>query len=400
MQLPGARMQISWIKDFATLRNPRSSLTFLNYLWNVGRLVQFSNMGTFLPTRFEYEAYMKWVAGWFDHLVEYGHECIEISPVETSTEKPVKSFVVKSRNLKTAEIEERRARHVIVSCGGRPNMPSYLPQSNPRIIHSSSYLSSLPDVCPDRERPYRFIVFGSGQSAAEIFNDLQSRYPNCRCTLLIRQAALKPSDDSPFVNETFDPDHVDDVFDTAEDIRGVDLQNDKSTNYGVVRLELLEAIYHNLYLQRIRHSNPQDWPHRILPYREVISVDEAADSLTVQIKNLEPLHRRGKGTSVMESMTADAVIAATGYERNIHQDLLTNAEYLVRNDGGTQKRWQVRRDYSVIFEPRAVSSDAGVWLQGSNESTHGLSDTLLSILSVRAQEVIEGIFGRGRAQNN
>ena len=47
MLLPGAKMQISFLKDLATLRNPRSQFTFLNYLYTNSRLVQFSNLGTF-----------------------------------------------------------------------------------------------------------------------------------------------------------------------------------------------------------------------------------------------------------------------------------------------------------------------------------------------------------------
>lgn len=49
MQLPGAKMQISFIKDLATQRNPRSRFTFLNYLWTKGRLKQYSNLSTFGP---------------------------------------------------------------------------------------------------------------------------------------------------------------------------------------------------------------------------------------------------------------------------------------------------------------------------------------------------------------
>ncbi len=61
-------------------------------------------------------------------------------------------------------------------------------------------------------------------------------------------------------------------------------------------------------------------------------------------------------------------------------------------------RWGINRDYSVKFEPGSVHEDAGIWLQGCNESTHGLSDTLLSILAVRAGELVESIFGNGKRQ--
>ncbi len=71
MQIPGAKMQISFVKDLATFRNPRSRFTFLNYLWSHGRLVQFTNLGTFLPSRLEYQEYLRWCAEQFKHLVHY-----------------------------------------------------------------------------------------------------------------------------------------------------------------------------------------------------------------------------------------------------------------------------------------------------------------------------------------
>src|SRR5271168_4678155 len=62
MLLPGSKMQISFIKDLATLRDPTSKFTFLNYLKNKNRLVQFANLGTFLPSRVEFEDYLRWCA--------------------------------------------------------------------------------------------------------------------------------------------------------------------------------------------------------------------------------------------------------------------------------------------------------------------------------------------------
>jgi L-ornithine N5-oxygenase len=53
----------------------------------------------------------------------------------------------------------------------------------------------------------------------------------------------------------------------------------------------------------------------------------------------------------------------------------------------------VGRDYSVHFEQGTVQPDAGIFLQGCNEKTHGLSDTLLSILAVRGGEMVDRIFG-------
>jgi L-ornithine N5-oxygenase len=46
-------------------------------------------------------------------------------------------------------------------------------------------------------RRLRFAVVGSGQSAAEIFNDLSERFPDAEVKLIIKGASLRPSDDSP-----------------------------------------------------------------------------------------------------------------------------------------------------------------------------------------------------------
>lgn len=198
MLLPGATMQISFIKDLATLRNPKSEFTFLNYLHHRRRLVHFSNLGTFLPLRLEYEDYMRWCASWFNDVVSYDQEVLDVTP-ETSSVGDAKahSFVVRSKSQRTGDINSFKARHVVIAVGGRPEIPKSLPQDHPRIIHSSNYARVVPLLLKQKERPFRIAVMGGGQSAAEIFNDLHSSYPNAKTTLLMRGSALRPSDDSP-----------------------------------------------------------------------------------------------------------------------------------------------------------------------------------------------------------
>jgi hypothetical protein len=62
MLLPDAMMQISCLKDLATLRNPSSPFTFLSYLHEHGRLVSFINRGSTVPTRREFADYLAWAA--------------------------------------------------------------------------------------------------------------------------------------------------------------------------------------------------------------------------------------------------------------------------------------------------------------------------------------------------
>ena len=227
---------------------------------------------------------------------------------------------------------------------------------------------------------------GSGQSAAEIFDDLQTRYPNARTTLVIKDTALRPSDDSPFVNEIFDPERVDEFYQLPQMQRGKTLESNRCTNYGVVRLELLEQIYHNLYQQRVREPDEQAWQHRILASRRVLNVQELQnEGLMLTIGKIDPMDRED-----LELLKVDAVIVATGYARDAHEDMLKDLVHLNPNWTGV---WQVGRNYKLDLNKDLVEEDAGIWLQGSNESSHGISDTLLSILATRSGEIVESIFG-------
>ena len=204
MLVPGAMMQISFIKDMATLRNPKSDFTYLNYLYQQNRLVQFSNLGTFLPLRLEYEDYMRWCAGWFTQVVSYNEEALDVTPEELQHGHSERSsFLVRSRNSTTGEVKTYRTRHVVIAVGGKPFLPRPLPPSHARVIHSSRYTRAIPRLLGDANQAYRIAVIGGGQSAAELFNDLHSRYPNAKTTLLIRDAALRPSDDSPLYESHF-----------------------------------------------------------------------------------------------------------------------------------------------------------------------------------------------------
>ncbi len=196
MLLPGAKMQISFVKDLATLRDPRSHFTFLNYLHQHDRLVDFTNLGTFLPARIEYEDYMRWCSSHFEHLVQYDNEVVSVTPALKKADT-VKQFTVEARNNASGQIQTFRGRNVLLATGGKPSFPKSFPVKHPRILHSSQYAYMVPKILTDKNAAYKVVVVGAGQSAAEIFHNIQNLYPNSNTQLVMRQEFLKPSDDSP-----------------------------------------------------------------------------------------------------------------------------------------------------------------------------------------------------------
>jgi L-ornithine N5-oxygenase len=90
--------------------------------------------------------------------------------------------------------------------------------------------------------------------------------------------------------------------------------------------------------------------------------------------------------SCVESVDVDYVIFATGYHIELDPRLITKLQkFFVHGDdgrlvSGRQYRISTTRD----FLPR-------VFALGINEATHGIGDTLLSNMAVRASEVVNAL---------
>jgi L-ornithine N5-oxygenase len=189
------------------------------------------------------------------------------------------------------------------------------------------------------------------------------------------------------VNEIFNPARVDSTFNREPNRRAKALKEDKGTNYGVVRLNLLEHIYETLYVQRIHYGNSPEaenhWAHRILPYRCVTAVEDspvAKGGIRLHVQDRSPLFLSDVpgAQERLEILDVDAVFVATGYHRDLHETLLQDARHLMPGGDLKDTKWQVGRDYKVEFEDKKVGGDAGVWLQGCCESTHGVSFLVFS----------------------
>ncbi len=264
MLLEGTRMQVSFLKDLATLRNPASRFTFVNYLHDNNRLDSFINMGTFFPTRVEYNDYMRWSADQFKEHVHYGQEVIAIEPVEQGGE--VEWVRVRSRNADGSE-QEIFTRNLVVGIGGYPKIPAvFAGKMGDNMVHSSRYKHEYERFA--RHETPRIAVIGAGQSAAEIYLDLMDQYPDGKMDLVSRSRALHPADDSAFVNEIFDPAFTDTIYARPESERQDFLKRFSQTNYAVVDLAEIEQIYERLYLQKVTGKVQ----HRFLSNRDIVGV--------------------------------------------------------------------------------------------------------------------------------
>ena len=366
MLLDGSDMQISFLKDLVTLRNPTSRFTFINYLHEKNRLKAFINLKTFFPARVEYNDYLAWVASHVDDRCHYGEEVIGVEPVMAG--ETVTRLNVISRRA-GGSVETRLTRTLVLGLGGVPAVPEpFEGVCDGRIFHSSRYLEQLDRLIKASQPPRRVAVIGGGQSAAEVFLDLVGR--GIETTLITRGEALKPSDDSPFVNEIFNPQFTDKIYQQSMACRADMLARYRNTNYSVVDLNLIESIYQLLYLQRVKGIET----HQLLCSQEVSAVHLTEERLELVLCD------RMSGLTACHGF--DAIVLATGYRRDDHKRLLNNLAPWIEED-------EVERDYRLRtrsdFQP-------GIYLQGCCEDSHGLSDTLLSVLSIRSEEIAQSIL--------
>ena len=376
-----SELQISFLKDLVTLRNPSSRFSFVNYLKAHGRLVDFINLGTFYPCRMEYNDYLRWVAQQFAEQSRYGEQVLRVEPIVDGDGRVQRLNVVSQHQGREVQ---RQTRSVIVSTGGTPKIPQAFAsfKDDPRVFHHARYLSAMATQPCSRGEPMRIAVVGAGQSAAEAFIDLNDSYPNVQVDMILRAAVLKPADDSPFVNEIFGPDYTDLVFNQPETERERLIREYHNTNYSVVDLDLIERIYAMLYRQKVSGVER----HGFLCRRMIESATDVDGRVQLQLRDL--------ATGSTEARRYDAVILATGYERRSHRELLAPLKDYLDD-------FRVDRDYQLIARPEL---ETPVFIQGFSQHSHGLSDTLLSVLPARSGEIAaaleQRLEGVGQARPN
>lgn len=360
MLLEDATMQVSFLKDLVTLRNPASPYGFLSYLHARGRLVDFINYGSVFPTRLEFHDYLEWVAGRFEDQVDYGTEVTAIEPVPDA---PDLVDVVTSRG------SVLRTRNVVLATGLTPHLPDGV-VAGERIWHTRDLLTRLDEI----DAPKRVVVVGAGQSAAEAVEHVHRRFAYAEVWAVFHRYGYSPADDSSFANRVFDPDAVDDFFRAPDQVKQLILGYHANTNYSVVDPDLIETLYRRHYHEKISGRERL----RFLNVSRVADVVTTGDHVELAVESL--IH------GGREVLGADLVVYATGYRSSDPCTLLGDlADSCLRDDAG---RLEIGRDYRIRTDP---GLRAGIYVQGATEHTHGLSSTLLSNVAVRSGEIVRSV---------
>ena len=370
--IDSANIQNHPARDLVTLLNPRSRFTFLNYLFEMGRLVEHLNLPTTFPLRKEYAQYISWVRKFFDEIVDYGERAVQLS-----IDMAPGGFCYE---VLTTSGRRYRARALVIATGRTPYIPPPFDSALPdRVLHSRDYshrIRQLPEV------PEAVVVIGASQSAVEITLDLARRFPESLIYHYIRGPALRLKDTSPFSEESFFPDFVNYYHNASRRSKKILDYYLRPTNYSSVDSDVLDELYLMIYEQRL-DGRQRVFLHK---HREVRAVASAVGEVSLTFEEIHTGH--------IERARANLVILATGFrdigpepEHEPHPMLMAGIVDHFRFD--RDGYLDIGQDYRVA----SVDPDIPpLFLNGLCETTHGIGDSgSFSLLSVRAGIISAGL---------
>ncbi len=130
----------------------------------------------------------------------------------------------------------------------------------------------------------------------------------------------------------------------------IELRNTNNSKSGIDS-DLLKAIYEVQYTQSVKEADPSRWQFQIQLGRQLCGAETSPQNkLRLSFDSLPP------------QGDFDLVIAATGYERNQHKQLLAPLTAGSLLDG---PELSVDREYRVNLRSGVLAPGCGLWLQGS-----------------------------------
>ncbi|MER6526278.1 SidA/IucD/PvdA family monooxygenase [Streptomyces sp. NPDC001508] len=364
-QIPGTTLQVSTLKDLVSLADPTSKFSFLNYLYDQGRIYHFINARFDAVPRQEFRNYLEW-ASWRMKNVVFGEE---VRSVDFDGVFKVRT----DERVLTAD-------NIAVGVGRRPWIP---PAGRGWHSNSQFHVCDFVDKAVHLEGK-RVVVVGGGQSGAEAFLDLISREGSklpSRVSWFSRRRNFLPIDDSPFTNDFYMPCYSEYFYGLERATRERLNQENVLSSDGISE-PTLRAIYQRTYHHRFIARSPG--LIRLYPNREITGVAKAGTGWELTVVNNDR-------PDEPQRVTTDVIIWSTGFRTGL-LDLLAPLADRLDCDGG---EYRVDRDFAVRWDGPA---NHNVFIQNGTPAQRGLADKNLSLLAWRSQRIVDRLRGVQREE--
>lgn len=220
-------------------------------------------------------------------------------------------------------------------------------------------------------------MIGSSQSAAEVFKALRTDLPDSDVAWVMRSIGPTVDPSSQFTNELYFPSYIDEFFDTPAEGRDRIRRELYRTNYSCVTPAMQRSLYADFYRDRL--ENRED--RRMVTMTEITAAREQDGEVILELTD--------RRTGEVTELRRDVVFLGTGFAWRPPRLIQGLADAIGLAEVEVTRRYRL-----VVDEP----AEAGCYLQGVNEATHGISESLLSVLARRAEDITLDIVAH-RAAN-
>jgi lysine N6-hydroxylase len=361
--LPNARMQVPYYADLVTLVHPQSRFSFLSFLHAKKRLFRFGIHDNPFPLRREYNAYCQWAAGQLS-TCRFGRRCTGIGYDETE-----KRYEIRIVDIKTGVTKTFHGKHLVIGTGTSPFIPACARAiEHPLVFHASEYLfkkESLADKA-------HITIIGSGQSAAEIFQDLLTNGNAGRSLAwFTRSPRFFPMDYSKLTLEMTSPDYIDYFYGLDASTKS-QLLRQQDALYKGINGSLIAHIYDELYGQSLEQDTIR---HRLATNSELIKIRVRSDELELDFRETVQQNKFGH--------TTQALILATGY----HYEIPSFLELIYERINWTPEgEYAVNRNYSI-------DGCNTFFVQNAELHTHGFNTPDLGMGPYRNAVILNQVLG-------
>ncbi|SHH76756.1 lysine N(6)-hydroxylase/L-ornithine N(5)-oxygenase family protein [Flavobacterium defluvii] len=365
MLMQDTTLQIPFLADLVTLADPTSPFSFLNYIKEQGKIYSFYIRENFLLLRNEYNQYCQWAIKKLPNI----HFNTEVKVIEYDENQQL--YFVTTFSSKTNAETIYKTKKIVLGTGTAPHIPKSCQSLKGKAIHSSAYIQNKAEL----QKQKSITVLGSGQSAAEVFNDLLQEIDvyGYQLNWITRSSRFFPMDYSKLTLEMTSPEYVDYFYNLPSDKRDHLLKNQKLLYKGINK-DLIATIFDTIYSKKVIGEIDVNLRTNAACTKAIYN--EENQSFELELHQVEQDKRYRHKT--------EALVLATGYGYKLPQFLKGIANRIQWDEKG---RFATNRNYTID------SNGSEIFVQNAELHTHGFVTPDLGMACYRNSYIIKEITG-------
>ena len=156
----------------------------------------------------------------------------------------------------------------------------------------------------------------------------------------------------------------------------------RHTNYAGLAPGMMDSLYRQFYLDRLFGHGRL----RVITMHDITGAREQGDEVVLELTDW----RNG----AVQELPVDLILLGTGFSPEMPATVRRLAASLGINDIGVTRNYRM-----IVNRPNAIAIAGGevCYLQGVNEATHGIADSLLSVLAHRSSDIVDDILAHRAA---